>query len=281
MNFSTELLNKVANESLPVYILNNFVPVLKTQKGGYSNKVVVLSIPKAGTYLLARLLQMVGYEDTEVHLSSKFFADYRWKTLEQKREYSLRVFVNMEASDVTKMIRTGQFVVGHLPCNAEMKETFSRLKKIFAYRDLRDAIVSHMRFCARKNIPGLESWSALPDGPEKLLKFINTTHGREFFDMVGPMVGWLSESNVLPVSFEKLYDDGSIETTYGEIGKILEYLEIPDHIIPKKELIQKVFGTETVTFSGKRTNREVFWSDKVEQLFQEVGGDKLNILLGY
>jgi len=52
---------------------------------GKGHPVAVLSIPKSGTYLMASLLQQLGYVDTELHVASTTLTDYRGLSVAEKR----------------------------------------------------------------------------------------------------------------------------------------------------------------------------------------------------
>lgn len=263
----------------PVYFLDEQTPSLLPKRGSMPHRVAVHSIPKAGTYLLGKLLSVSGWLDTEIHLMADGFTDYRGKTIQQKREDYLELLVPAGATDVAKIIHEGQFVVGHLPCDDQIKQVFRDFKQLFIYRDLRDCLVSHMRFLEKRKNPSHEIWSAIDDGKQKFLKYLEHS-GHEFFNIARPMIAWLDEKNVEKICFEKLCGDAGSAVQNDEITRIFDYLGVSRQF-SFDELVQKVFGANTLTWSGKRSDRTEYWSEDAQGLFMEYGGDRLNLLLGY
>jgi hypothetical protein len=280
---SCDLKDKLAilsNTKFPVYFLEGVVPSIVQKKGMFGNKVVIYSIPKSGTYLVSKLLEVVGYADTEIHLGLHAFQDYRGKTLKQKREDYLNFTINVNACAIAKLILNGQFVVGHLPYNEDIRNAFASFKQIFLYREVRDALISHMRFLATRNNPAHDNWRYLTDSKKRLLKYLETT-AIGFMDMALPMVGWLEDSNTLKICFERLCGDAGEQVRKAEIRKIFDYLGVLDSVVIGNDLIRNVFNVETLTWSGQRTDRGEYWSDEAEKIFKKIGGDKLNKILGY
>jgi hypothetical protein len=186
----------------------------------------------------------------------------------------------MNASDLATMIRPGQFVVGHLPYNEDVKSGFSDFRKIFLYRNLRDSIVSYMRFTAKKNIPGYEKWSSLPNTPNKLLEFLKMG-AQDFFKIASPMVEWLNDDEVLSICFEELLGDNGKEKQQIVIKKIIEFIGVSNIDENLYERLLNVFGSDTVTWSGKRSNWQEYWNEDVEDSFVKMEGESINCVLGY
>ena len=49
------------------------------------HRVIVVSIPKSGTYLVAELLKALGYRWTGMHLAESAYTDYSGSALEDAR----------------------------------------------------------------------------------------------------------------------------------------------------------------------------------------------------
>ena len=50
------------------------------------------------------------------------------------------------------------------------------------------------------------------------------------------------------------------------------YLEISERSVPPEELVAKAMGRPTKTWSGRRTERGIYWNAEVEARFRELGG---------
>ncbi len=256
--------------------------LLRNETGPYRNRVAVIAIPKAGTYMIGYLLRLLGYVDTEIHVWKEGFSDYRDKTLEQKRRNYLEFTTLIPLRCVVPMVRKGQFIVGHLVCDDEVKACLKGFKNLFVYRDLRDSVVSHMRFFAATDRGGdkTQAWKKLENGPEKLLRYLDHL-GPTYFAMCKSMIGCYNTKVVLGVSFEKIYGDYGKSVALEQLSKITDYLEISSGVAAPPETLQTLIGAQTKTWSGARTNRSTFWSTEVEQRFAEFGGVEINKQLGY
>jgi hypothetical protein len=101
----------------PVYLVDgrpSLAPVTVPGKP----RVLVISMPKAGTYLLAAYLKKLGLVDTGIHINDDGFSDYRGKTISEvvSRYREFRTFCSL--STVTDLMHEGQFAVGHISCNS-------------------------------------------------------------------------------------------------------------------------------------------------------------------
>ena len=103
-------------------------------------------MPKAGTYFIAECSRRLGCEPTHLHLDHTVVWDYRQRTIEEIRADSFRYMVKMSLEQSLRLVRPGQFAVGHVECRDETKQWLRGFKKILIYRDLRDALISQMRF---------------------------------------------------------------------------------------------------------------------------------------
>lgn len=269
----------VVDSPFPLYYLDGQTPSLLPERGSMPNRVVVHSIPKAGTYLLGKMLQLCGWLDTEIHLMADGFTDYRGKTVQQKREDYLKLLVTADTAEVAKAINEGQFVVGHLPCNPKIAQDFLSFKQLFIYRDLRDCLVSHMRFLEKRNNPSHDIWRSIPDKKLKFAKYLEYS-GHEFFNISKPMISWADKEGIQKICFENLYGDAGKQSQEAEINQILDFLGIQLQGTVN-DLIKDTFGANTLTWSGKRSNREEYWSEEAQRLFVEYGGVLLNQRLGY
>lgn len=281
MNYLHEMMKILDKKKFPVYIIDNQFTAWP-RKGNSNEKAIIISIPKSGTYFFAELLNMLGLEFTKLHISEHVFTDYRFATLNEARSMSEKFSVEMELENSIKFINTGQFAVGHLPCFDSVKMVLKNFKKIFVYRDLRDVFISHLRFvCStEREVKDTQSFRDLPDGVEKML-----AHMKVFrYFLIGEaekLLGWLNEKDVFITSFEDLYGDNGKKIQIEVINELCKFLNISYEQIDHDKIMYQLIRTPTITWSGNRSKREIFWNDKVESFFEEIGGKKINEQLGY
>ena len=257
----------------------------KAEQGTSPARAFVISMPKAGTYLLAAVLRRLGLADLEVHLSSFTFSDYRGQTVSEKlykaREHVYELPLEFSAS----LIRPGQFGVGHIPYNPEHSRLLASFVRILVVRELRDSFVSYMRFEAKRMAgdqgrhPGRRAWAEATDPRVRMAAFLRD-FGAELTDTYRAVAPWAEDPGVLRFSFEELLGDAGRAAQVDAIQRIRGAVGAAGDDDPEAILSESI-GVETLTFSGGRTRYEEFWSDEAEEQFVQLGGEALNEKLGY
>lgn len=263
------------------YILDNGQPSFKPTQGiPQNNPVAVISIPKAGTYLMGKILSVLGCIDTEIHAGHNWFDSYQGLSVDEKfRGKHTKHYLS--SAEICRLVATGQFMVGHFPFLPDMSAELHGFKRILCIRDLRDAIVSHMRFISSSNRGGeaADNWRSMDEGPSKLAAYMEQ-NGPSFFKMVREVKGWLNDDNIFVVPFERLYGDYGDSDATSLVNDLCAFLEIPMSL-SWLDFKGKVFGHATTTFSGSRTVRDKYWDAQTEEVFVSLGGSELNELYGY
>lgn len=275
------LQDTVSGRLLPVFASPDGRLLFKQESIAGLRPSVVLSIPKSGTYQIAALLRLGGLIDCEIHLGDGGFSDYRDGSLDQKRREYLQFSFAMPLSVACGMVGPGQFAVGHLPCSDAFTPALGGFNRLFALRDVRDALVSLMRFIAAydRGGPTTREWRDLPDGPDKMLRFLSY-QGEWMMNASRAMRPWLDDPAVLPVRFEVLNGDHGTQAQTALATAILERTGAPLRDDPAG-LLQRVMQTDTITRSGQRSDRSAFWDQRVEDWFAAHDGPALNAALGY
>src|SRR5580700_5477984 len=85
-----------------------------------NHRVIVVSIPKSGTYLVAEFLKALGYRWTGMHLAELAYTDYSGSALEDARRDPGRFARSEPLSISLERIHAGDFAVGHLPFKADI-----------------------------------------------------------------------------------------------------------------------------------------------------------------
>lgn len=280
---SATALTGIAGTPLPVYLTAELQPRANPRVGVTPERVLICSIPKAGTYLYSRALELLGLEPTHLHLSMTHFGDYRFTSAANARNERKEVRVDMPIKQSLPLVGPGQFAVGHLECSWETVDLFSPFKILFLYRNLRDAVVSHMRWVASGawGTAKTDGWRSMRDTPAKMLSYFNDI-GTFFFDArCHPVVGWFNRPEVLSLSFEQIYGDFGPEQQMVTLRKIMDFCGVENQPGLEEKILEKLIGSATNTWSGRRTKWQDFWNEKIEEKFSAFGGKDLNRRLGY
>lgn len=65
------------------------------------------------------------------------------------------------------------------------------------------------------------------------------------------------------------------------IEALRQHLDVPSPADVLQPLMLALIGKPTRTWSGRRSNRDVYWDDSIEELFVARGGREINNSLGY
>lgn len=248
----------------------------------HGSKVIVNSMPKAGTHLLTRVLELLPV----------FVPRWTYHALVNKDQSQ-----NQKLYQKIFKIRQGQYVSGHLQWHQELVDVLNEanIKTLFIMRDLRDIAFSNAYYLTyRYQSHSLHSYfNSLNSDDERLMASIVGV-SEKFLErgLRSPSIGenaasylpWLQEENCLSVRFEDLVgssgggqDNKQIET----IRAITNYLNVD---VSEEQIIQiakKVFYKKSNTFrKGQIGDWRNHFTDEHKQAFKEVCGDIL-IKMGY
>ncbi|GMQ82647.1 MAG: hypothetical protein BMS9Abin05_2103 [Rhodothermia bacterium] len=271
-------LRRFSETDVPLLMDANDSLVLSRKRGASQHKILLVTIPKSGTYLFHDLLVAAGLATAGIHIAEWGFTDMRFADPRYVRESPEAHNHIVAIRETISLIKPGQFVVGHLPCSQEILSFFSEYRIVFTYRDLRDAITSFMRYMAKNGLGTSVShqWGGWSDGPEKMERYMEL-HGDEFFLLAKPMVEWVERREIFTMSYEEIVDGG--EKALAKIKKLFWYVGIEAD--DEGSLLRGIIDTGSFTYSGNRTSRELYWSEKVQEMFESGGGVELNRQLGY
>jgi len=265
----------LARQGIPVFLNANNEVCLNLKSGSNPDPVILVSIPKSGTYLFAELLSAIGVQPVNIHIATYGFQDHRCPR-EQAVAHYAEMSRKIPCDKVLPLIRSGQFLASHFPCTPEILRQLKRFKIIFTCRDLRDTFVSQMRWLAKRGQQSgaPESWAKLPDGPAKMERFLEK-HGDHYLDNIKKMRDWVVQPGVLSLSFEEIQGDYGVLRQTQAVQRIVDFLGIP--LVPEQipQVLTKSLGKNTWTYSGQRSCRQEFWSDLVESFFWENGAREL------
>lgn len=278
----------IADKNLPVYIDKNLHPRFKPDRAPFAHRAFIITIPKSGTYLITKILANLGIVDCGVHIATDHLQDNRFadERILRMQPWKYVVWVPFDVS--TRLIDRGQFSFGHIPYSGEGDKLLRDFKKVFTCRELRDVIVSLVRYhdsrdhnyAKPERIKLYEEFKSAPMGNEKF-KAWYAMWGKEYADLMGSMSPWNDRNDVYRVKFETLMGDDGREAQFAllrELGGFLG-MSLSDDIIEKS--LNDSIGAETLTYSGKRSLYGEWWNDELEDLFRSYEFDELNKIYGY
>jgi len=274
------IVNIFSKQNIPLFDDEDQAPCLVPERGDAPGPAAICSIPKSGTYFFAGLLEALGFVSCGVHVADSCFVDCRFAPPETVRRHPDRVTFPLPSSFVLPLVRPGQFVVGHLPCNTDNPSRLRTFRVLFAYRNLRDAMVSYMRYVTKNWLEPspANAWAQQPDGPEKMERFL--AEHAYYLQMCAAIVKWKHRPEVLSCCFEDFMGDRGRAVQMECVQALARFIGIaPGHDL--ESVLQRVIGQETLTSSGSRTDARVCWNDRVEHYFREQGGVEMNRQLGY
>lgn len=243
--------------------------------------IAVITLPKAGTYFVARLLEQAGYVSSGLHVSQTFASDYRVhdEPLEEGQD-PVDNTMHLPIHATALLVGPGQFFVGHLPWNEVTVPALQSFKKIFVKRELAACAVSALRFMIEKNLRAGSSWMELPTGPAQMLGFLEDVGAEFFHGNYALIVPWADDPSVFTVSYEALMGDYGEEARRALLAGLGEFLNL-DGIDLHDVLLNRVVGQPTFTLSSGRTDLSQYWSEDVRREMIALGLNALNERLGY
>jgi len=265
--------------SISVYYSDQNFPIFAKETGRSQNKVAILTIPKSGTYLLSRILSNVGFKEVSINAKNLSIMDYRWTSMDDPLNQPYHIPLEISS----KMILPGQILAGHIEFNNYSKNHLKDFKKVFAYRNLRDGLVSLMRHAENwgNNIHERKILQNIDSKPEKMIKFLNTYKMNEFLKTLPNRLKWINDPSTFHISFEEILGDLGKEIQREKLFQLFEFIDVKSYDKNIDEILTEVIHSNTLTWSGKRSNYSEYWNSHVESKFCELGLDKINSTLGF
>lgn len=276
--------NRDANAFLP---LDNFgaylLPILELgeppQAPSRTTKLIVATIPKSGTYLVDLVLRALGYQSLELHFNGTSLFDNRGVPEHQIHVAPRTREIFCPPSSIAEVMSPGEYAVGHIGDMEQIKLIgATSVHTVYCIRDLRDVIVSLFHFKLRTVAPADAAdviWRKASTAHDAFLGFLSY-HLDKDIPYVLASARVIAEVEGIKLRFEDL--------AAGELSE--ENLQALDRIEPAlgqefQGALAASLGKDTATLSKRRANFEEFWSDDVQQFFEDSGLAAANAALGY
>ncbi len=238
-------------------------------------RVLSNSVPKAGSHLLLRCLELMpGLIYTRAHLDWHMPLDAVRAALDD--------------------VRPGEFATAHLPYTPEVDRLLQQrqMRHLLIIRDPRDIVVSHVHWVTYRYTQGRfhPYFRSLPDDAARLMASIQGTptlpQGDRLEDIgtrVRAYLAWV-ERGALLVRFEDLVGPaggGTREAQHTTIRRIADYLGLPLSDAQVRAIAARLYNRRAPTFRrGHIGDWRNHFSEAHKAAFKAVAGDLL-IALGY
>ncbi len=256
-------------------------PYFIVERGKSSRRVLLNTIPKSGTYMVARLLEELGLANTHIHFVNEGYYDFRDEAMEAIVADPDRFYEPAALGPMLDCVLPGQFAVAHIEYRADLP-ALDDFAHLFCIRDIRDALISQMRFVSRiqTQSEATRSWSGIEDERLRFAEFLRCV-GRDFVNYARGFLPWLENARVVVCRFETLSGDHGVDEQRELLGAIAETVGSGPIGDPLQLFLTRVHQQSTRTFSGSRSSRDRYFSPRAEELCAECGVGELNAALGY
>ena len=255
-------------------------------------RVLALSMPKAGTHLLGKLLGTLP----EMMFSGLHLDDNHIFPGAQVGDWSDPQLDRQRLMRVAGHCLPGQYMTGHFPFTNAIAETLAKheLRSVLILRDPRDVVVSYAHYVSREPRHAHCRYfnNELKSVEKKIMATIRGFPKSELVPrgllsigrLIGDYLPWTTSPNVTVCSFERLVGSsggGTLKEQLAEVKKISDAVDRPLNGTQLELISQKVFTKNSRTF---RKGQIGDWSNSFtaqhREAFKEVAGKQL-IELGY
>lgn len=230
-------------------------------------KVLINSIPKAGTHLMESTLD--------------YFPLLRNTALPTLRGWNQVPERTMRA---LRRLKPGQYRTAHLPAHSKILEAVDKynIRVIFVVRDPRDIVLSNYKYATYIDLthPTHGYLAGLPDDATRLHKIITGEPGllTPINDILDRFEGWLNCSQATVVRFEDLVGSnggGSDERQRESIERVADHIGIDLTSVALARIIANVYQSGSLTFrSGQIGKWKTAFSDVHVTAFKETAGHR-------
>jgi hypothetical protein len=241
-------------------------------------RIIVNTIPKAGTYLVDRVLANIGYRPTKLHLSSHFLDDNRLHREDDIHRAPHTRRHNCPASAFAELLAPGEYAVGHIADQTQLNAIRSNgVCILHCIRDLKDVLVSLFHFKLRQVDPVSAAdrlWRA--GNRQDAFKSFLLHYADKDIAHIKEMANFIGARREPVIRFEDLVAGRLTEAAWRQLDGIEEGLgaifaaALPDAI-----------GTKTSTLSEARAAHEEYWNADIQAFFEASELSFCNTRLGY
>ncbi len=239
-------------------------------------KVIINSLPKSGTHLVANLFNLLNFTKVPhgltgalVRLTGRNPINLVKKAARREKncEIGLPIDLDIEKNCIKKewlhkylnRIGDGSFITAHLPYNEELSDFLAShsFKIIYIYRDPRDVFLSLLNYHTNKSFKPFYKEFQNADLDERINMLINGIRKKNytlssFTNRLNRSIGWLKDKNILKIKFEDLIGPkgkGEIENQKKTLTEILKFIELNINQEKIEYLLNHIYSKDSKTFN--------------------------------
>lgn len=265
------------------FYLFGFIAIFNGCKAGDHHQIVQISIPKCGTHLLKKCIQLLTGRDS-IH-------NVPWYKRPSKNAYDYFHYFytvkSIEDFEYLTHLPADKFWRLHLMYDENQAHLLIKnsCKTVFMYRDPRDQIISFaFYFMKRRNIV-LDINEMITDMITTGSIAVSPVTNLNIYELYQRYLPWMNHPGILSLRFEDLVGDqggGSNEAQIKAVTDLAHHLELhlSEQVI--ETVASSLFGKElSFTFrKGQIGDWKNYFTDEHKTLFKKVAGQLL-IDLGY
>ncbi len=272
-------------------------------------KIIANSLPKSGTHVLTRILDLAGFTENKLHFSGSVTRNRNKNIIKRINNYIQTSFNSKEGfcidldedrylkekylNKYVDLFNENTYSQGHMPYSEKLEKFFEEknIKILYIIRDPRDVLISHFHHHDRdENYDGHTLMKKQNSLKEKLLLSLNgfnlntNNPTLSLKDRVNRSKDWYftNSDNVCSIKFEDIIGEKGASSNKKQIeslGKIETFLELPENTLVKQR--DNVFYRKSETFRKGKVNDWVnYFDDEIKSLVKKNIGQQL-IELGY
>lgn len=250
-----------------------------------NGKQIILSIPKSGTFLLCSILDKLGLKWPCYHIEEDGFFDFNNATVDEAKSAPEKFYKYIPINISNTLIFDGQFVTSHMRHSDETESALKTFNKIFLYRDIRDTLLSLMRWFLVTGRGGdhTKRLTMISDQIDQFYKFIEI-FGYDHIQNAFNMKPWFLNKKNFKICYEELIGDFGYCTQRTKLLELVQFLGLQTTEQKIDDIILSVIGVSntSLTFSGNRSNStKLFLNEKIDQVFKTIGGEEVLKIYGY
>ena len=192
----TEVGKALMDQQFPVFLTQHGPAIWPVTNPTAGPPVIVVSVPKSGTYFTEALYKRMGYQGVYVHAMDMECNAWRFHEVTATKDFAPSGMKPIPITILSRLVLPGQIIVSHCGRNPEIAAALSGFKKIYLYRDLREVLVSHARANISEPIP-----------PEHLATRVAEfceSSGNALKNVIETVNRWRNDSEVFAVAFADL-----------------------------------------------------------------------------
>lgn len=242
-----------------------FILLLNLNIISYEGKIFVTSIPKCGTHLLLRTIELITNQE-KIGLPT-----VRW-------DNNLEVNNMFELYDILDcfLLISNKFLWYHVPYTKERSEILKRnnIKTFFIYRDPRDQQLSMFHWLNDRKNKGI----SFSEFGKKLINGSFSWPGSSILNLYEIFLPWQHEKHVYTTTFEKLVGPeggGSLELQLQEIKNIASFL---DYHLSDEDIItisKNIYGSGNTFKFGKIGTWKKYYKEEHKDALKQTAGNLL------